>query len=317
MLPANIEGYKTRQVLCKGLTAIIVKAVNVKTEEEVAIKIFDREKITEKGMIKYLESELRLIARLNHPAFPKIHDIIYDEKHIMIVMDYLPNGSVLDAISNRTMFSYSERLTIVYKILEGISYLHDRGIAHRDIKPDNIVFDIDNQPKIIDFGFSCEFAEMKNTFCGTETYMAPEVMKREKYNGFKADIWAFAITAHILLTSQLPYEFMSEARYINDMENGTLKLRVQCPGILGKIITNCLNIDPDLRPTAREILDQMKYLMENDIVIKTAQGARKMSLPKLPIDKKLIDKSKTGRNIHTNIVGKLCPHYRLRRFDSF
>ncbi|EAX96996.1 CAMK family protein kinase [Trichomonas vaginalis G3] len=318
MVPPHIPGYTIKRVLTKGTTSVIALASNDKTYEPVALKIFHRKIISDKGIIKYLESELRLIFRFDHPSFPKYYDVIYTEDHIILVMEFLPNGNLTEAVNNRICFSYKERLNILYKIVDGIDYLHQRGIAHRDIKPENIVFDANNNPKIIDFGFSSECAHYSDTFCGTRDYMAPEVIRLQSYDPMKADIWSLAVTAHILMTSQFPYEYTSEARFLNEIKAGTLQFRINLPGVLGQLVQKCLSYQPSSRPTSRQLLQDVRSLMEGDFALKTINVDRH-GLPKLNMNiGKTKDKSATGRDNPIRFTtGRAPTCFRLRKFDSF
>ena len=96
----------------------------------------------------------------------------------------------------------------LYKALvEGINYCHTKNIVHRDIKMENILIDDNKKVKIIDFGFSVisEPDKKLNIFCGTPSYMAPEIVSKINYKGLPADIWALGILLFALLTGTFPF----------------------------------------------------------------------------------------------------------------
>ncbi|EAX89733.1 CAMK family protein kinase [Trichomonas vaginalis G3] len=199
-IPSHIGKYTITKLIGKGGFAVVVLAVNDQTHQQVAIKICDRVQIQENNILAYLEAELRLSMRFNHPNIAKTYEVIYEPDIILIVMEYFPNGDLQSLLTHGVKFTTQEQIKIAIGVLNGLNYLHQRGISHRDIKPENIVFDEKLNPKIIDFGLSKEDSSNLYTFCGTPYYVAPEMITSHSYNGMKADIWAFGITLHCLAT---------------------------------------------------------------------------------------------------------------------
>lgn len=124
---------------------------------------------------------------LNHPNIVKIIDVVETNNHLNIVMEYLPGvslGSYLKAQPNGKICE--KNCKKIFKFLvKALHYMHSMNIAHRDIKLENIILDKETNPKIIDFGFStCIEPNTKiKIFCGTPSYMAPEVVQRKDYRG--------------------------------------------------------------------------------------------------------------------------------------
>lgn len=254
MIPAYFDRYKTKRVLHWGEYATVALAVDEQTNEEVALKIMERQKIQEAGMMKYIESEIRILERVKHEAFVNIHKIIYDEMFIVIVMDYLENGCMSDLITNDCFLSQKDKLLTCITMLEGLDYLHKRGIAHRDVKPDNICFDKENNPKLLDFGFITDTCEISRTLCGTLIYMAPEVCQHQQYDAMKADVWSFGVTAHVILTYKFPFEDSNSIRHMHALKSGEVKIHNSVAGKMKAVIQSCLEIDPEKRPTCEELL---------------------------------------------------------------
>jgi MAP/microtubule affinity-regulating kinase len=124
-------------------------------------------------------------------------------------MEYVRGGSLhfyLKQHLNRRL-PEEEAKRIFKQVVEGIRYLHNRCITHRDIKLENLLLDDDNNIRIIDFGFStCIPIERKvKMFCGTPSYMAPEIVNKTEYCGPPADIWALGVLLFTLLCGTFPY----------------------------------------------------------------------------------------------------------------
>lgn len=108
------------------------------------------------------------------------------------------NGRKLEEDEARNLFR---------QIVEGIDYLHKKNIAHRDIKLENILLDQSNTIKIIDFGFSILMQKdrLLNVFCGTPSYMSPELATKKDYQGWHADVWALGVLLYVFLCGKFPF----------------------------------------------------------------------------------------------------------------
>ena len=93
------------------------------------------------------------------------------------------------------------------QVLSGLAYMHARSICHRDMKPDNIIYNPSTGAvKIIDFGFACFAKDKLKVFCGTPSFMSPEIVAKREYRGASADIWACGIILYACLTGSVPFK---------------------------------------------------------------------------------------------------------------
>lgn len=258
LITKQLGKYYIEREIGVGGFATVFLGRDVKTNEKLALKVIERKQATDRDILLYVEQELRIMSRLNHPNIAKVHDIIYTEEYIMIAMEYMEMPDLQTLITDKFVFSDHEKLKIAIELLDATSYLHERGICHRDIKPSNIMFDNNLHPKIIDFGFCREQTDNLTTYCGTELYMAPEIISNQTYNGMKADVWAYGVTMHALDTGSLPFEYNSDVKLINSMKNNTLKIINRSLGIIGWLVENSLKLDPEERMSAIDMYKEVK-----------------------------------------------------------
>lgn len=311
-IPERVKQYKITRILGQGSFAVVALGINEQTDEKVAIKIVDRQKMVDLGMIQYLENELRLLPRFNHPSIVKVFDIIYEKDIVMIVMEYLNNFDIQTHLNRHTFFSNKEKMNILYKILTGMEYLHKRGVSHRDIKPDNIIFDCNFEPKLVDFGLCRENGNCLSSFCGTEYFIAPEILKGTVYDGLKSDIWSFGVTAHLLITNEYPWEEMSSHRFMNELKRGTLNIKSQISGILANLINSCLSMNPNERPSASTLVAEFKLMIDTKYQYRNT-NSDKILVPKLQGHKNIV----TSVSRHSNILNSIpIPQIRVRRINN-
>lgn len=162
--------------------------------------------------------------------------------------------------------------------MEGIRYCHNRCITHRDIKLENVLIDQDNNVKIIDFGFStCIPNERKvKIFCGTPSYMAPEIVQKKEYRGPPADVWALGVLLFTILCGTFPYKGSTDQELYSKISNAEYKVPQELKDTLSEealeLIDMLFQIDAESRPSAKEVM-QHKWL-ENVSLPKDSKRAQ-------------------------------------------
>uniref|UniRef100_A0A7S0VIV0 Calmodulin n=1 Tax=Hemiselmis tepida TaxID=464990 RepID=A0A7S0VIV0_9CRYP len=208
----------TKQVLGKGSVATVRSAVNLKTKEAVAIKIVPKKKCEHDGE-KSIRQEIAVLQRLRHPNCIEFREVYETDAFIFIVMEQVNGGEMLDRIMEKSVYSETEAATAFVQMISALEYIHSIGIAHRDMKPDNILYksmDPDSPIKLADFGHaSLKAASIvpndspqsnpMQTFVGTPIYVAPEVLQRNGY-GKECDVWSSGIILYILLCGFPPFD---------------------------------------------------------------------------------------------------------------
>ena len=162
---------------------------------------------------------------MNHPNIIKLYEAIDSPSYVYLVMEYAQGESLhahLKAQPQRR-FPEDKAKRIIKQVLSTLAYLHERNVTHRDIKLENIIIDAKKGTiKLIDFGFCCcTSPDIKlKVFCGTPSYMCPEIVMKKEYIGPPTDIWAAGILFYAMLCGQFPFRGTSDKELYKKIAKG-------------------------------------------------------------------------------------------------
>lgn len=205
----RIENYVySTDAIGKGSFAKVYKGFDVETDKIIAVKIVDLTDFTEKIKTRS-KREITLLQTINHKNIIKLYNFLDKGNKWFIILEYCKGGDLAHLIKIRKCFSEDVCKEYIKQLSDGLKYLRDINIMHRDLKPQNILLDGEFKTiKIIDFNFSTilEHDDMAKTLCGSPLYMAPELLDRdcESYT-WKTDLWSVGIILYEMLYSKNPY----------------------------------------------------------------------------------------------------------------
>ncbi|CAI2359722.1 unnamed protein product [Moneuplotes crassus] len=252
----QLSDFQILHTLGKGTSGIVKLAKHKKKNCKVVFKIYEKYKLIESQLKKALFKEIELLKSVSHPNLIKLYDVLEDEKHIYLIMEYISGGSLQQQMRARSKkITEAEAKKIFMQLSSAIKYLHSNNIYHRDIKLDNILLDFKKNIKIIDFGFSinCKPSNKLKVFCGTPCYMAPEIISKKPYHGGPIDIWALGIILYTLLIGNFPFQGSCESELYSKIKRGVFNIPDTISFTIRKLIRKMLTLDPTKRPTAIEL----------------------------------------------------------------
>ncbi|CAJ1085057.1 NUAK family SNF1-like kinase 1 [Xyrichtys novacula] len=246
--------YEVMETLGKGTYGKVKKAVEKTSLRMVAIKSIRKERITDQLDRVHIQREIEITSSLRHPNIIRFHEVFESRDKIVIVMEYARRGELYDYIQERRRLPETEARGIFRQITSAVHYCHKNGIAHRDLKLENILLDQDLNVKLADFGLSNHFQKgnLLQTYCGSPLYAAPEIVKGLPYQGPEVDCWALGVLLYALVYSSMPFDGASHATLTKQISQGRYR-RPNPPSDACALIDWLLTVRVDERATIEDV----------------------------------------------------------------
>lgn len=201
--------YEIQEIIGVGGMAVVYKAYDNIDDRTVAVKILKDEFLANDEFRRRFKNESKAIAVLSHPNIVKVYDVSYGDKLQYIVMEYVEGITLKEYIEQQGKISWKETVHFVMQILRALQHAHDKGIVHRDIKPQNILLLHNGNIKVTDFGIArfsrSETRTMTESAIGSVHYISPE-QARGDITDDKADLYSLGVVMYEMLTGQLPFQ---------------------------------------------------------------------------------------------------------------
>ena len=249
---------RDKKPLGKGAFGEVWKVTHENSKKIYCIKMMSKREIYEQQLINQINKEISIMYNINHPYSIKLYNHFEDNDKLYLIMEPASNGNLYSFIENNKNQKIKSNETIkkiIIQTIEIIKYLHSKDIIYRDIKPENILLDKDNNIKLCDYGWASYLTkdQLCKVYCGTPEYVSPEMVKKYPYNE-KVDIWGIGVLIFELLFGYPPFSSnFNEDRY-NNIKEGKINWPQEindkdAKDLIGKI----LKINPNERLSLEEI----------------------------------------------------------------
>ncbi len=267
--------YEILELIGVGGMANVFRARDLKQNKIVAVKILREEFLDNEELVRRFKNESKAIGLLSHPNIVKVFDVNFSDTVQYIVMEYIDGITLKDYIERKKPLSWKDTVHFTVQILRALQHAHDRGIVHRDIKPQNIMLLEDGSIKVMDFGIArfsrSETRTITDKTIGSVHYISPEQAKGDITDA-KADLYSVGIMMYEMLTGKLPFDSDSAVsiaiKQISDAAKSPREIVPEIPEALEEITLKAMAKDPAIRyQSASQMLRDIDDFKKNPSIV--------------------------------------------------
>jgi 5'-AMP-activated protein kinase catalytic alpha subunit len=253
---AVMDMYMVGSVIGVGSYGKVRAAWHRLSGRKVAIKTYDKSRLKDQSHWKRMQSEIKIMETVSHPRIARMYEAVETPKRIHLIMECVEGGNLCSYVKQKKRLHETEAKKIFFQLMLAIEYLHRENVTHRDIKLENVLFTDSRDIKLIDFGFSTINVPGKKAkiFCGTPSYMAPEIVLRTEYEGAPVDMWGAGVLLYACLCGQFPFRAQSYPDLYRRIARGSFALPDEVSSSARDLIRSLLCLDAASRPTASAAL---------------------------------------------------------------
>ncbi|KAG4946711.1 hypothetical protein AAZX31_15G176800 [Glycine max] len=246
--------YELGKTLGEGNFGKVKLARDTHSGKLFAVKILDKSKIIDLNNTDQIKREIFTLKLLKHPNVVRLYEVLASKTKIYMVLEYVNGGELFDKIASKGKLKEAVGRKIFQQLIDCVSFCHNKGVFHRDLKLENVLVDAKGNIKITDFNLSALPQHFRadgllHTTCGSPNYVAPEILANKGYDGATSDIWSCGVILYVILTGYLPFD----DRNLAVLYQKILKGEVQIPRWLSpgsqNIIKRMLDVNLKTRIT--------------------------------------------------------------------
>lgn len=249
------DRYQLEQTLGTGGMAIVYKAKDLMLERYVAVKALREDFSQDVAFRERFRQEAKAAANLSHPNIVTVHDFGLDQKHLFIVMEYMPGTDLKTLIKQKERFSITEALELMIQACGGVGYAHRAGLVHCDIKPHNMLVTPESRLKVTDFGIARALSTISPDERSEVVWGSPHYFSPEQASGMPpspaSDVYSLGVILYEMLAGRLPFIASDSAElarmHREDQPVAPRYYNTSIPAKLEDIILKVLSKEPSAR----------------------------------------------------------------------
>lgn len=249
-----VGSYRLEKTLGKGQTGLVKLGIHCVTGNKVAIKIINREKLSD-SVLQKVEREIAIMKLIEHPHVLGLYDVYENKKYLYLILEHVSGGELFDYLVKKGRLTPKEARRFFRQIISALDFCHSHMICHRDLKPENLLLDEKNNIRIADFGMASLQIEgsMLETSCGSPHYACPEVIRGEKYDGRRADVWSCGVILYALLVGALPFDDDNLRQLLEKVKRGVFHIPHFVPPECQELLRGMIEVNTEKRMTLAEV----------------------------------------------------------------
>ena len=249
--------YQIQDFLEEGSYSKIYLAKSLYTNEQVVIKTINKSSLQkELDDLLLLTKQIETLKILKHRNIITLYEIYESRKYLYLITEYCPGKNLIEKLMRKKRFSEEEALIIFFQLLDAFTYMHKMNICHRNIRAEHILFDKNNRPKLIGFGYSSFYEKNKKIegAYGSLCYACPEIINEQPYNPELADVWSLGVILYVLVCGYLPFCEEEDSKNKILISEGKVEFPKEMSNKLKDLLRHMLDINPEKRYNFQKIV---------------------------------------------------------------
>ena len=285
----NLGTYEILDLIKEGSSSKVYLGKSKYTKELVAIKAINKSPLRNNlDDLLLITKQMETLKILKHRNIVTLYEIYESKKYIFLITEYLGGKDLIEKLIRKKRFNEEEALRIFFQLLDALMYMHKMNICHRNLRAEHILFDKNNRPKIVGFGYS-SFYESNKTIegaYGSLCYACPEIIDEVPYNPELADVWSLGVILYVLICGYLPFSDEDDNKNKILISTGKIDFPKEISNKLKDLLRHMLEQNSSKRYTFEKVLKHPWIKPYSEKIL--SQGINLYKI-KFPVDERILN----------------------------